>query len=207
MRFSLIPVFALLALFVFAVATAQAAGYTDCAPVTVEKLPQTVEEFVTLRDTLATTPQGGATMMLLAMYIYGQDEKLGVECLTVAIDMDQLDASPTGYKGYAPRKAALQHLKSYIAGAKAYVIHSFFPGTTPENGYTVSPAPWKFVWQTNPYSGAAESGRTKLFLRSSGADSSRPMSVKVNDKGLWKATEWSSFTVGVRKPGKPDDTI
>jgi hypothetical protein len=182
-------------------------GFTDLDPVTVESIPKSVEEFVQLRDKVAMTPQGGATMMLLALTLYTQDEKVGTDCLTVAIEQDQLDKHADGYKGYRPRNAALKHLKQYIFGEKGYIVRSFFPGTIPENGYTLPPGPWKFTWMTNPHSGSIDSGRIKLFIRSSGSDLPRPMQVKRNDKGIWKAAEWSSFTVSVRKPGKEEDNI
>ena len=42
--------------------------------------------------------------------------------------------------------------------------------------------------------------RAKLFVFSSGADSPRPVTVKKNNRGLWKATSYSSLDVGVRPP-------
>ena len=47
--------------------------------------------------------------------------------------------------------------------------------------------------------------RAKVFVWSSGADSPRPLTLIKNNRGLWKATNWSSLTVGIRPPAAPLD--
>jgi hypothetical protein len=40
----------------------------------------------------------------------------------------------------------------------------------------------------------------KRFVHSSGADSPRPLTLRKNNRGLYKVTSWSSLQVGVRPP-------
>ena len=58
---------------------------------------------------------------------------------------------------------------------------------------------------TNPYSGDASEGRLKVFVASSGAASPRPVTLQRNNRGLWKAVEWSSLTLGVAAPSSEDE--
>jgi hypothetical protein len=57
-----------------------------------------------------------------------------------------------------------------------------------------------FTFSDNPHSGDPETGTFKVFITSSGASSPRPVTVKRNDKGIWKAYEWSTLIVGVEPP-------
>ncbi len=41
-----------------------------------------------------------------------------------------------------------------------------------------------------------------MYLWSTGADTPRPIALERNDKGLWKAFEWSSLEVDVRPPSR-----
>jgi len=49
-------------------------------------------------------------------------------------------------------------------------------------------------------SGNRETGQYKVSVTCSGAELPRPVTLKKNDKGLWKASEWSSLLVGVIPP-------
>jgi hypothetical protein len=63
---------------------------TPLNPVIIDKMPQNIEEFVQLRDRIATTPQGGVAIFVIAMHLYTQDPKLGEACLTIAMDASRL---------------------------------------------------------------------------------------------------------------------
>ena len=76
----------------------------------------------------------------------------------------------------------------------------------PEDGYAL-PAGALSV-RVKQQANSVQGDRAKVFVFSSGADSPRPVSLAMNDKGLWKATEWSSLEVGVRAPGpRPTDDL
>jgi len=165
----------------------------------IQALPQSVEEFVTLRDQIAQTPQGGATVMIVALLAYAEDEQVGQACLTVAVDRDRLQEGSKGYKGWQLRNTDLGRIRSQLAG-RAYLPKSYIQGASPENGYALPDPPYVFDFSSNPYSGDPETGTYKVFVACSGASSPRPVTTKRNDKGIWKASEWSSLIVGVQAP-------
>jgi len=174
---------------------------TALPPVQFDQLPKSIDAFVTLRNQAAATPQGGAAMMVVALLVYAEDEELGQQCLTVAVDRERLFEGPKGYKGWQLSNRELQFLRRQLEG-KAYLPRSYVAGTSPEGGYLLADPPYKIECTDNQYSGDSASGTYKVFVACSGAASPRPVTVKVNDKGIWKALEWSSLVVGVQPPAK-----
>lgn len=167
--------------------------------VEVPQFPGSIEEYVALRDELARTPQGGAVMMIVALNIYAADPELGWPCLTIAIDRGLLQEGAGGYKGWEIIVPERRRIASQIKG-REYLPRSYVLGASPENGYRLSSPPYRFQVSDNPYSGSIESGSYKVFVSCSGAASPRPVLLKRNDQGLWKAYEWSSLLLGVMKP-------
>lgn len=165
----------------------------------INALPQSIEEFVALRNKVAETPEGGATMMVVALLAYAEDEQLGQQCLTVAVDRGRLQEGAKGYKGWQLRNTDLQRIRTQLRGS-AYLPKSYIQGATPENGYQLPAPPYSFDLSGNPYSGDPSTGTYKTFIASSGAASPRPVTMKRNDRGIWKASEWSSLVVGVQAP-------
>jgi hypothetical protein len=172
---------------------------TQLDPVKIDKLPQTLDEFVALRDKVAKEPQGGAAMMVVALFVYVKDETVGRQCLAVAASRERLEEGPKGYKGWQLRASDVWLLHTQIKG-KDYVLKSYVEGTSPDNGYELPEPPYVFTFSANPHSGNPERGTYKVFITSSGASSPRPVTVKRNDKGIWKAHEWSTLIVGVEPP-------
>lgn len=168
-------------------------------PIQIDALPKSIDEFVALRSQIADTPEGGAAMMVVALLACAEDEQLGQQCLTVAVDRGRLQEGPKGYKGWQLRNTDLQRIQRQLSG-RAYLPKSYIQGATPGNGYQLSDPPYTLNFSGNPYSGDASTGTYKTFVASSGADSPRPVTLKRNDKGIWKASEWSSLIVGVRAP-------
>lgn len=173
--------------------------------VTVDKLPSSIEEFVALRDSLAKTPEGGAAVFVTAMLVYAQDKALGEPLMTIAIDQGQLAKSKTGYKGYEPAagfKFLLPKLEKDARVARCYA-----EGVKTESDYVLPAPPYRFRFKTDKR-GPPGPGQVKLFGVCAGADTPRPITLKVNDKGLWKAKEASSFFVGVAPaPSKAKDDL
>ena len=58
---------------------------TNSAP-EFDGVPATIEEYVELRNEVATKPEGGAAMFVLAMLMYVADNKPGLWAFTVALD-------------------------------------------------------------------------------------------------------------------------
>ncbi|MBN1583240.1 MAG: hypothetical protein JXA89_21200 [Anaerolineae bacterium] len=169
--------------------------------VQIEQLPKSVQDFVALRDQIAQSPQGGAAMMVLAILAYTEDRTLGWQCLTVAVDRERLQEGSKGYKGWQLSNGDLQRIQLQVQD-KPYLPKSYIEGATPENGYALSGPPYVIACSDNPYSGDLESGTYKVFVACSGASSPRPITLKRNDKGFWKASEWSSLLVGVKAPAQ-----
>lgn len=174
--------------------------------ISIDHLPQSVEDFVALRDTLAVTPEGGAVMLALAMLRYAQAPELpvGQHCLTIAVDRSRLAESPTGYKGFAIGKTDFDLIRRQLVG-REYVARSYIQGTSPHEGYALPDPPYAFVVSDNPHSGERDAGRYKVFVASSGASTPRPVTLQRNQRGYWKAVEWSSLLVGVQPPTAPAD--
>ncbi len=174
--------------------------------VTIDKLPTTVEEFLEMRDKISKTPEGGATTMIVALILYSQNPELGISCLTIAVDKQRLSKTTKneGYKGYIVSKNDLSLIQSQIKKSP-YVPYSYIKGTKVDNAYKLPEGKLVFDYSTNAYSGDEKEGEIKLFIPSSGADSARPLRVKKNDAGVWKASEWSSLIVGIRAPKVDDD--
>ena len=172
--------------------------------VRVDRLPESIEGFVALRDRIAQTPEGGAAVMVMALLLYAEDEPFGQRCLTVAIDRQWLEEGPGGYRGRRPRTPDKRRIRSQVGG-NLHIPRSYIKGTSPENGYRLPTPPYIFELSSTPYSGDPSSGMFKVFITSSGASSPRPVTVRRNNRGVWKAYEWSSLIVGVAPPARGID--
>ena len=174
--------------------------------VEIGNLPQSIEEFVALRDRIADTPQGGAAIMIAALLIYAEDQELGEQALTVAIDRERLQEAADGYRGWQVRKRPLQLIQRQILDSP-HIPRSYFLDTSPEGGYQLPEPPLRIECQSGPYSGDVEDGTYRIFVTSSGAPSARPVTLHRNQRGFWKVYEWSSLLLGVVPPSvhEPDD--
>ncbi|MCA8923189.1 MAG: hypothetical protein KDD82_15345 [Planctomycetes bacterium] len=166
------------------------------------ELPQDVEALVTLRDSLASTPQGAAAVFVAALLVYVEDRAKGIPCLTLVMDRGRLTQGSNGYKGFEPGRQDLRDLDERV-GSKPYLARSYVAGTTPSGEYRLPSPPFQVKVREQPHDVQAE--RAKVFVWSSGADSPRPLTLIKNNRGLWKATNWSSLTVGIRPPAAPLD--
>lgn len=164
----------------------------------ISSIPSSPEAFIQLRDQIATTPEGGAAMLIVAMLGFTKSEQLGMQFLTIALDQYNV-GSGNAYKGYAPSSSIMYHVNRLKRdGVWSYVGFAYVAGATAENNYQTS-APYTIVTSRNKYSGDESSGRVKVFVNVYGF-SPRPVTVKKNDKGIWKAYECSSMFVNVPPP-------
>lgn len=182
---------ALLLVICTAVGGAQAVDITLPARVT------TIEELIAFRDATALTPEGGAAVFVLALLLMEQDATLGRSALVIALDAGELRRDANGYQGYALGNRAEDFVTRYLA-PKPYLARSYLTGTTPEDGYT-APAT-RTVQLTRNTSSVVSEDRIKVFVACTGADTPRPITLLRNNRGVWKALEYSSLFVGVRPP-------
>jgi len=145
--------------------------------------PQNIEEFLELRSNIAQSPEGGAAMFILALYIYEKDATFGKKCITAMIDKSRL-SSGDWYKGYGPTSSDKRLLVEQI-NRYPYLPNSYFEGSTPENEYETG-LPFTIKSQINPYSGDLGNKKYKLFVFCSGANSPRPITLRQNNKGIFK---------------------
>lgn len=165
--------------------------------VKIEKMPASVDEFVTLRNQIANTPEGGAAMFIIALKMYAESPEIGEKCLVIATDRSRLKEGGT-YKGFSMGTTDFNRIKTQKE-RYPYVANSYFKSANPKNKYTVS-FPAEMEFSTNAYSGNIADGNIKMFVKSSGADSARPIRMVKNNKGYWKASEWSTIVMGIKKP-------
>jgi len=174
--------------------------------ISIDALPTSIEAFCALRDEVARTPEGGAAMMVLALLVNANDEALGRPCLTMAVDRDRLQEGEGGYQNLRLARTAQSRIDQQLA-AQPYLPRAYVRGASPENGYRLPNPPYILEFARNPYSGDPASGQVKVFVVCSGAPSPRPVTVHRNDRGVWKAVEWSSLVMGIIPPANADDDL
>jgi hypothetical protein len=166
-----------------------------------ESMPETFEDFLRIRDSLAKTAGGGAACMALALLVYGRDRDTGVECITAIADESRLDPSKEGLSGWKLRNRDLRLFEDQLEG-RPWLAASYVSGTSPETGYELGSGPLAFDVRLDPVVPGGKHDRAKVFIVSSGADSPRPLTVARDGDGIWKVAEWSSILVGVRPPAE-----
>ncbi|WCL50152.1 DUF6935 domain-containing protein [Leptospira sp. GIMC2001] len=168
---------------------------------TVNSWPTNLAEFDVFRTENSSNPQGAVVSLIAALDIFVKNEEDGRKALVLILDSGSLsqDTSGKGYKGFNVSRSTMDLVKRQLSQNPA-LPGSYLPGSSTQNGYTPSPPPYTFNLTANRYSGEVSKGAIKLFVPCSGASSARPVSTKVNSKGAWKITEFSSLLVGVAKP-------
>ncbi len=164
--------------------------------VEIAKMPATVEEFTAMRDELAKGPKGGYAMFVVAMLTYVKNKDLGLQFFTLIMEQSNLTKScrnvPT-VKGYCPNSSAIYKIK--MLDTRLYLPGVYLVGTKVENGYKYTiPATVDFRQATI---GGPEA--ITLYGHTTSGNMARPISLRKNNKGIWKAYEFSSMFVGVSK--------
>lgn len=171
----------------------------------IAKVPTTIEDFVELRNQLASTPEGGAATFVVAMMMYTENETLGMQAFTVVLDQNNLVEGGTKsvYMGYSPSLGVQQDIRNYYGKHKDHLANSYIVGTSHTDNYKLSSAPYKMAFTRNRYTEQTD-GSMRIFIKCNGADTPRPITLKKNNRGIWKVTNYSSLFVGVRKMPKDD---
>jgi hypothetical protein len=174
--------------------------------VTIDRFPQTIDEFVEMRNEIAVTPEGGAAMFVIAIITYTRDPDLGELFLTAILVNDGSHLRNVkhdeGYSGYLPSVSVMNYIR--MLDPKPFIARSYVLGTSPENRYILPESgPFSIQCYRNSYSDVDEVTR-RIFVACSGADSPRPIRVVQNNRGLWKIDEFSSLVVGIRPPAEPE---
>lgn len=156
-----------------------------------EKLPKNLQEMKELEYASLAKPEYAPALFLAAMKAYVTDKE-------AAYEMIRFLQGPREFTGMDK-----QFLKDRMCDKADYIVESYFKGSTVENNYTPS-LPYTVSLTENPYSYSVE-GYVKLFLKSAGADSARPVTVRHKPStGQWFLWEQSSVLMGIRIPVAKD---
>ncbi len=155
-------------------------------------LPKSLEDFQKQIADKATDPKAAVKLWFDAVYVYLlRDKELGKQLI---LEMDR-------YKEWDSRP--FRTFRSQM-DQMPYIMFSYAKAATPENQYAFDPDDYEIVIGDNinmkPFADKAEGEYCKLFVKSNGADSPRPVTLIANKRGEWKFYEFSSLYVGVRKP-------
>ena len=157
--------------------------------ITVSSVPTTSEEFSALPQNDLSKPENTCAMFLLALALYLKDCDAGVAALNTL-----RDPRPLG-------NYDIQFLRDRLRG-KSYLPLAYFDGATPTNNYVpTTPLTLEVIADSRPQD--IEEGYLRLFLKTAGADSPRP--IKLRQKGdFWYLWEYSSILSGIRIPSEAD---
>ncbi len=153
-----------------------------------DNLPNNVEELINLSNYDLTNPHFTAAAFILCIKRYVQSVDDGIAMinhLKGPVDLDVHDKS---------------FLKDRIRD-KMYLPDSYFIGATPDNNYTPS-TPFE-IEVIDDHTSFKEDDYVKLYIKSGGADSKRPITLRKKgaDHFVW---EYSSILLGIVVPKKDD---
>lgn len=156
--------------------------------VTLTKLPESLQEFKEIAAMGLAAPENVCALFLCALNLYCADKDSGIEAMNII----------KGPKPMTPYD--VQFLRDRLRG-KEYLPRAYFNGASPKNNYT----PTEYVLEVLPDQRPQdiEEGYIRVFLKTEGADSPRPM--KLRKKGEnWFLWEYSSILSGIRIPEEQD---
>ena len=159
--------------------------------VTLSSMPQSAEEMRSVPEFNLSDPFAVVAFAVCALNRYESDREASKEMLNAL-------------KGPEPLTTReIQFINDRFMDSKGYVTRSYFSGTSPENDYSVS-APYAVT--VTEYANSRENeGYIKLYLKSTGADSLRPVTLRhKNSTDEWFLWEFESLLSGVRAPKSTD---
>lgn len=152
---------------------------------TFSALPESLEQMQALPEASLDSPFKTAALTVCALCAYAADKQIGAEMLN-------------WLRGPRPLTGQdISFLNDRFRGGKTYIPFSYFSGATPDNDYTPS-EPFTITIESNHISGA-ESGYMKLFIPCGGADSPRPIKLRMKGDGKWFLWEQYLLT-DIRQP-------
>ncbi len=156
--------------------------------ITLQALPAALAELEALPR---TTPEEVCAGFLCALKLFQTDRDAGV----AALDLLRGPRPMTPYD--------VQFLRDRLRG-KEYLPLAYFEGAAPENGYTPA-KPYTLNVLPDPRPRDVEEGYLRVFLKTAGADSPRPMKLRQKGStGEWFLWEYSSILSGIRLPAAQD---
>lgn len=158
--------------------------------VTISEFPTNLSEFEALASS-GREPERICALFLCALFLFDRNKNDG----TAAMNLLRGPRPMTPYD--------VQFLRDRLRG-KPYLPLAYFGGAAPENGYRPS-EPYMLNVLADPRPQDVEPGYLRVFLKTAGADTPRPM--KLRQKGAtgeWFLWEYSSILSGIRIPTAED---
>lgn len=156
----------------------------------IQKIPESLPEFEALAAG-QRTPEKISALFLCALSLFDRNMADGVSAMNLL----------RGPKPMTPYDA--QFLRDRLRG-KAYLPLAYFEGATPQNGYKPN-APYVLNVLSDPRPQDIEPGYLRVFLKTAGADSPRPIKLRQKaSTGEWFLWEYSSILSGIRIPAAED---
>ena len=156
----------------------------------IQKIPESLQEFEALAAG-QRTPEKISALFLCALSLFDRNMADGVSAMNLL----------RGPKPMTPYDA--QFLRDRLRG-KSYLPLAYFEGATPQNGYKPN-APYVLNVLSDPRPQDIEPGYLRVFLKTAGADSPRPMKLRQKaSTGEWFLWEYSSILSGIRIPAAED---
>ena len=159
--------------------------------ITWNELPKTLEEMKKLPEAELKTPEGTAALAVAALCVYPKDKE---ECFRM---LDYL-------RGPRPlSNMDKQFIRDRFMDDKDYIPRSYFCGATPENNY--EPSKPYTIEMKDSAAPIAEEGYKIMDLKSGGADSARPVTLRLKPStGEWFL--WDQMLLaGIRTPAAKDE--
>ncbi len=154
------------------------------ADIVFNAIPNTIEEFMALPQAALSNPFDTAALTVVALSVYPVNRDLSTQMLQYL----------RGPRPMMPMD--LQFIRDRFMDHD-YVPRSYFLGTSPANDYTPQ-MPYTIRVFDGPYSYNTQ-GMAQLFLQSSGADSPRPIELRLAKDGKWYL--WEQYLLsGIRAP-------
>ena len=139
--------------------------------VTFPALPRSLEQLLRLPEASLQAPHYAAALLIPALCLWPSDREAAMEIINFLKGPSPLSPYEISFIGERLR-------------GKEYTPLSYFDGATPQNGYVPS-EPYTVTVIAVPNS-FAENGYAKLHLRSGGADSTRPVQLRLKPStGQW----------------------
>lgn len=159
------------------------------------EIPTTLKSFIALRNRIAKTPEGGYAIFVIAMLTYEKNRKLAQKFFTIALDRKKLNRSSLGwYKKFKPNSSIRYHIK--MLRKNKCLGNALIVGTDHKKAYQLPAAPYKLVFSQLT---VRNNKKVSLYAMTTSGNMPRPLSLKKNNRGIWKAAGISSLFVGLSK--------
>ncbi len=158
--------------------------------VSFEKLPQSLEDLKQLLEASLNKPHYAVALLIPALHLWSLNQDEAIKMINYL-------------KGPKPLSTYDINFISERLKNKEYTVASYFTGAIPENNYEPS-LPYTVLISVLPHS-EDEEGYIKYYMQSNGADSLRPVQVRLKpSSGQWFL--WEQMLLSeIRPPVKNDD--